>query len=125
MSWEEIESLSAEGVSFGSHLATHRAADCLSTEELLSEGASSRFALEARLDSEIRSIAFPFGIHNYRTINTLKLAGYEIGLTTHDGVASIRMNPMALPRLEVMGSDDLAAFARKIGRYDAFRGTSE
>lgn len=125
MSWDEIESLNAGGVSFGSHLATHRAADCLSTEELLSEGASSRFALEARLDSEVRSIAFPFGIHNYRVINTLKLVGYEIGLTTNDGVASIRMNPMALPRLEIMGSDDLAAFARKIGRHGAFGGTCE
>ena len=125
MSWEEIERLSAEGVSFGSHLATHRAADCLSTEELLSEGASSRFALEARLDSEIRSIAFPFGIHNYRVINTLKLVGYEIGLTTNDGVASIRMDPMALPRLEIMGSDDLAAFAWKVARHDALRGTGE
>jgi peptidoglycan/xylan/chitin deacetylase (PgdA/CDA1 family)/SAM-dependent methyltransferase len=125
MNWEEIEALNAEGVSFGSHLATHRAADCLSTEELLSEGAASRFALEARLDGEIRSIAFPFGIHNYRVINTLKLAGYEVGVTTNEGVASIRMNPMTLPRLEIMGSDDLAAFARKIGRHDAFGGTYE
>jgi peptidoglycan/xylan/chitin deacetylase (PgdA/CDA1 family) len=125
MSWNEIESLSAEGVGFGSHLASHRAADCLSTEELLCEGASSRFALEARLGAEVRSIAFPFGIHNYRIINTLKLVGYEIGVTTNDGVASIRMNPMALPRLEIMGSDDLAAFAWKIGRHDAFGRTYE
>jgi hypothetical protein len=30
------------------------------------------------------------------------------------------MDSMMLPRVEVMGSDDLAAFAWKIGRHDAF-----
>jgi peptidoglycan/xylan/chitin deacetylase (PgdA/CDA1 family)/GT2 family glycosyltransferase len=120
MAWDEIETLNAKGIAFGSHLASHRAADCLSTEELLREGAASRFELETRLRSEIRSIAFPFGIHSHRVINTLKMCGYELGVTTNDGVASIRMDSMMLPRVEVMGSDDLAAFAWKIGRHDAF-----
>jgi peptidoglycan/xylan/chitin deacetylase (PgdA/CDA1 family) len=123
MAWEEIEALRGMGVGFGSHLASHRTADGLSTEELLREGACSRFALEARLQGEIRAIALPFGNHNQRVIRTLRTCGYEIGFTTHDAVASIRMDPMILPRLEIMGTDDLAAFASKIGRHDALRGT--
>jgi peptidoglycan/xylan/chitin deacetylase (PgdA/CDA1 family) len=119
MGWDEIEALSRLGVTFGSHLATHRAADCLSTEELLNEGSSSRFELEKRLKSTIRSIAFPFGIHGSRVINTLRLCGYEIGFTTADGVSSIHMNPLTLPRLEISGSDDLEDFACKIRRYAA------
>jgi len=123
MSWDEIVALSTKGVGFGSHLATHRAACGLPTDELLREAASSRFSLEARLQTEVRSIALPFGLHNRRVIETLKICGYEIGVTIQEGVASIRMDPLMLPRLEIVGSDDLAAFARKVGRRDAFRGT--
>jgi peptidoglycan/xylan/chitin deacetylase (PgdA/CDA1 family)/SAM-dependent methyltransferase len=122
MSWKEIEALSSSGVTFGSHLATHRAADCLSTAELLNEGTSSRCELEARLHQKIRSIAFPFGINNSRIVNTLQLCGYEIGFSTTDGVASMRMDPMILPRLEIMGSDTLSDFASKIGHHASNRG---
>jgi peptidoglycan/xylan/chitin deacetylase (PgdA/CDA1 family) len=116
MTWDEIETLEAEGIVFGSHLATHRAADCLSTVELLHEGESSRLALETRLGENVRAIAFPFGIHNRRVVNTLKLCGYEIGVTTEYGIAAMWMDPMTLPRVEVEGSDDLATFAWKIER---------
>jgi glycosyltransferase involved in cell wall biosynthesis/peptidoglycan/xylan/chitin deacetylase (PgdA/CDA1 family) len=121
MGWDEIEALSRSGVAFGSHLATHHAADCLSTEELLNEGASSRYELETRLKTEVHAVAFPFGIHSPRVINTLRLCGYQIGFTTSDGISSIRMDPMVLPRLEIMGSDSLEDFACKIRRHDVVR----
>jgi peptidoglycan/xylan/chitin deacetylase (PgdA/CDA1 family) len=121
MGWGEIEALSGCGVTFGSHLATHRAADCLSTAELLNEGRSSRCVLEARLRENVRSVAFPFGICNSRIANTLRLCGYEIGFSTSHEIASIRMDPMILPRVEIMGSDTLSDFAGKIGRLASNR----
>jgi peptidoglycan/xylan/chitin deacetylase (PgdA/CDA1 family) len=114
MDWGEIADLFAKGCRFGSHLATHPAADGLPTDELIFEGASSRLSLEARLGAEIRTIAFPYGAHDDRVVHALRWCGYELGFTTADAVSTIYMDPMRLPRVEITGSDDLRSFAKRI-----------
>ncbi len=114
MDWRDIRHLQSEGVVFGSHLATHRRAPRLCLDELLEEAARSRFTLEERLECAVTSIAMPFGIYDRRLLAALEWSGYEIGYTTEDGVAAVGMNPLALPRIEVMGQDPLAKFAARL-----------
>lgn len=111
MTWEQIRILRGAGVRFGSHLARHLPATGLPDEELLREGAASRAALEARLGDEVRSVAYPFGAYDDRVAAAMRACGYRIALTCDEAIASVDMDPLALPRLEVSGRADLAAFA--------------
>jgi peptidoglycan/xylan/chitin deacetylase (PgdA/CDA1 family) len=116
LSWDDVKVLSARGVRFGSHLATHRAADGLDTEEILREGASSRASLQKHLNQEIRDVALPFGAIDNRVLGCLRICGYQVAYTTRTGVASTRGNPLELPRIEITGDDGIVEFARKLGR---------
>lgn len=115
MDWQSLYALQSKGIAFGSHLATHRAATSLGSRELLDEAARSRFALEANLDTEIRSIALPFGAHDSRTEWVLADAGYHVNYMAWGGRASIHDNPRKIPRIEAwcdIPLDDFAAALR-------------
>jgi peptidoglycan/xylan/chitin deacetylase (PgdA/CDA1 family)/GT2 family glycosyltransferase len=114
MGWREIERLHAQGVAFGSHLASHRAADGLSGDELLREAALSRGLLERRLGTPVRSVVLPYGVGSERVTRVLAACGYTVAFTTRPGMASLRDAPLTLPRIEVRGDWDLAAFARAL-----------
>ena len=116
LTWREIAELHHQGVFIGSHLATHRPASALSMDQLVEEAARSRFTLEARLQTPVRSVAMPFGDWDQRLIAALVWSGYEIGFSVEDGVASGGRPLFTLPRIEVKGGEDLSAFARKLER---------
>jgi peptidoglycan/xylan/chitin deacetylase (PgdA/CDA1 family) len=114
MGWPEIRQLQRAGVTFGSHLATHRRPSQLTMDELIEEAARSRFAIEEQTGCPARSIAMPFGIYDRRVLAALEWSGYEIGYTVEDGVAAVGMNPLALPRIEVKGNDSLESFTARL-----------
>lgn len=115
MDWPTIQALSAEGVVFGSHLATHRAVDVLSPNELLEEAYRSRRLLETKLGGEVRSLAAPFGAYDDRLPCVLRLCGYNAAFSTQDGRASMIDDPLHLPRIEVSGGMSLQRFAKMLG----------
>lgn len=115
MDWVAIRNLHSAGVRFGSHLASHRSADSLSSDELLREAARSRYTLEAGLGVEVTAVAPPFGFCDERTVRTLETCGYRAGFTTRKGIATLDESPLALPRIEVEGGWTLDCFARALG----------
>lgn len=115
MDWPTIQALHAQGCRFGSHLATHRSADLLRPDELLREAARSKATLEARLGQPIDTLAAPFGVYDDRLNYVLDLCGYKIAYTTHDLMGSLFADPMALPRVEVVGGMAIEDFAEAVG----------
>lgn len=114
MNWDSIRKLQQQGISFGSHLASHRRADQLSLEELVEESARSRFILEKQLNRQITSVAIPFGVWDKALIQILKETGYQTGFTTVEGHVEYGMNPLCLPRIEITGNESEASFAQKL-----------
>jgi peptidoglycan/xylan/chitin deacetylase (PgdA/CDA1 family) len=114
MTQEQIVAVSREGVSFGSHLATHTAADGLSSRELASELARSRAMLEVWSGRPVEALAAPFGVVDERLSRLAELCGYRIGFTTEGGVAKLGDTPLRLPRIEVPGDWRLDDFARAL-----------
>jgi peptidoglycan/xylan/chitin deacetylase (PgdA/CDA1 family)/GT2 family glycosyltransferase len=116
MNWDQIVRLSAQGVTFGSHLATHTAATHLLPEALFREAVSSRLKLEKALGSPIDTVATPFGESNGLVELILQQAGYR----QHFGndellcLAPISSNWMLIPRLFVTSDLDLKAFGQLI-----------
>jgi glycosyltransferase involved in cell wall biosynthesis/peptidoglycan/xylan/chitin deacetylase (PgdA/CDA1 family) len=115
MDWPTIERLHAEGVRFGSHLASHTPASNLSSLELLREAVQSRALLEEHLGAPVRSIAAPYGAMDQRYNQILRLAGYDVGFSCVSGIAEPQHNRHALPRLEVNGAWELSDFADALG----------
>jgi peptidoglycan/xylan/chitin deacetylase (PgdA/CDA1 family) len=115
MNWEEIGRLSAQGVAFGSHLATHRHADSLSSPDLLDEALRSRLVLEKRLGAEVCSMAAPFGGLDERAIRIFHDAGYSICYSTRWGTAALDQHSLNLPRIEIYGGMSLDDFASAVG----------
>jgi peptidoglycan/xylan/chitin deacetylase (PgdA/CDA1 family) len=111
MGWRQILSLSAAGVCFGSHMASHSHMADLSSRDIVREAARSRFALERALDLPSRSIAAPFGEGDERFVRIARRCGYEAAFTTDPGHATLGQDALRLPRIEVIGGWSLDQFA--------------
>jgi peptidoglycan/xylan/chitin deacetylase (PgdA/CDA1 family)/glycosyltransferase involved in cell wall biosynthesis/predicted TPR repeat methyltransferase len=127
MSWREIRSLAGRGVSFASHSAGHRRLTRLDATDVLREGLYSRIALERQLGQIQTAVCYPYGDHDQTVRSLMAECGYRLGFTGGDTAWSLNADPMAGPRIEIAGDDDLATFCRKIGGpldRDPFRTTS-
>ena len=116
MDAETITRLHAEGVCFGSHLATHSGATGLSTLDLIDELARSRAALSGWLGHPVQSMAAPYGLSDGRVRRLTREAGYKICFGTRDGFASLWDDLFDIPRVEVQGGWSLDEFRRALGR---------
>lgn len=65
-----------------SHTLTHPRLDLLSSAGIWLELARDKVNLEHAMDCPIKGIAYPFGVYNYETIESLKELGIIYGRTT-------------------------------------------
>jgi len=100
MTWEQLAEMRDAGVDIGGHTVTHSSLSARkgkSDEEyrewLRHELADSKKMLEQNLGIKVKTIAYPYGIHNETVREAVKEAGYEAGFTVygqhlgHDGEA--------------------------------------
>ncbi len=99
-----ITRLAAEGVSFGSHLASHRDAMGLATRELAAELTRSRAMLAHWQARPVESFAAPYGQIDERLCVLANECGFCVGFSTVQGAAALASEPLKLPRLEVRGN---------------------
>lgn len=114
MDTRTIARLAAEGVSFGSHLASHRGADGLSTRELAEELTRSRATLQQCLGYPPTSFAAPFGLTDERLRLLATECGFRTGFSTETGAANLASDPLNLPRIEVRGDWMLDEFVTRM-----------
>ncbi|WP_259728596.1 trifunctional glycosyltransferase/class I SAM-dependent methyltransferase/polysaccharide deacetylase [Synechococcus sp. CS-1327] len=109
-----ITALAAQGARFGSHLASHRGADGLSTRELAVELLRSRRCLAHWTGLQPCAVAAPFGFTDQRLERLAAECGYGIGFSTESQAVSLADDPMRLPRIEVRGDMALEEFVREL-----------
>jgi peptidoglycan/xylan/chitin deacetylase (PgdA/CDA1 family)/protein-L-isoaspartate O-methyltransferase len=117
MDADKIVTLAAEGVSFGSHLASHPRSDRLSSSELAEELLRSRIQLEQWLERPATSLAAPFGCTDQRLRILAAECGYKTVFNTVNRAARLNDDPFDLPRIEVRGDCTLEAFVRCLEQY--------
>jgi peptidoglycan/xylan/chitin deacetylase (PgdA/CDA1 family)/GT2 family glycosyltransferase/protein-L-isoaspartate O-methyltransferase len=115
MGWPQIQALAAEGVRFGSHMASHSHMLTLRSSDILREAAGSCALIERALGTSCTSIAAPFGEASDRFLRIARRCGYRLGVTTESGFAQLGSDPLRLPRLEVAGDWSLDQFADALG----------
>ncbi|WJI39067.1 trifunctional glycosyltransferase/class I SAM-dependent methyltransferase/polysaccharide deacetylase [Mesorhizobium opportunistum] len=102
--------LAAEGAFFGSHLATHRAIDGLSSSELAAELLRSRMFIERWTGRPTTAFAAPFSVTDRRLGRLAKECGYRIGFGARSGPADLDCDLIDLPRIEMRGDRSLDDF---------------
>jgi peptidoglycan/xylan/chitin deacetylase (PgdA/CDA1 family) len=116
LDWPTIRKLQEAGIEFASHTGDHRSLTTLAPGEALVRERAARRRLEAELGRPVTSIAYPSGAVDEVARQAMRAAGHRIGLETAEGYASVWDDPMAVPRIEVTNSDDVASFVAKLGR---------
>ena len=115
MDWNALRRLQSEGLEVGSHSATHPRLSSLPVADVVREAATSKTAIERELDRPVSAFAYPFGDHDAAIQHLVGACGYDQGFTCFpSGRASLNGRLLNQPRIEVFGSDDLAAFIAKL-----------
>jgi peptidoglycan/xylan/chitin deacetylase (PgdA/CDA1 family) len=125
LTWAEVRELHEEGIRFGSHTVTHPDLRCLGPEQIEYELGYSKEVIEQKLGVEVNSFAYPFAFPEENTnftrllLDELENQGFQNGVTTILGRASLRNNRFFFPRLPVNTWDDPSFFRAKLeGGYD-------
>ncbi|MDX8466837.1 trifunctional glycosyltransferase/class I SAM-dependent methyltransferase/polysaccharide deacetylase [Mesorhizobium sp. VK23B] len=105
-----VRRLAGEGAFFGSHLATHRAIDGLSSSDLAAELLRSRMFIERWTGRPTTAFAAPYSVTDRRLGRLARECGYRIGFGGRHGPADLDCDPIDLPRIEIRGDRSLDDF---------------
>lgn len=105
-----VRRLAGEGAFFGSHLATHRAIDGLSSSDLAAELLRSRMFVERWTGRTTSAFAAPYSVTDRRLGRLARECGYRIGFGGRHGPAHLDCDPIDLPRIEIRGDRSLDDF---------------
>ena len=109
-----VRRLAGEGAFFGSHMATHRAIDGLSSSDLAAELLRSRMFIERWTGRPTTAFAAPFSVTDRRLGRLAKECGYRIGFGSRHGPADLDCDPIDLPRIEICGDRSLDHFVASV-----------
>lgn len=129
LTWEEVRSLAANGISIGSHTVNHSELRLMSEAELDYELGQSKQAIEDKIGIAVTSFSYPYAFPESdrallsRLKRALILHGYQNGVSTVLGRAGVNNNRYILPRLPINTWDDMHLFEAKLdGGYDWLHG---
>jgi len=114
MSEEELRALDRAGIAIGSHTLTHPQLPGLSRPKLTREVADSRCALEQAIGRPVRHFAYPYGAYDEPAKEAVREAGYASAVTTRSGFNAPGADLLELRRIDVLGTDSLSQFRRKV-----------
>lgn len=112
--WEAARSLVAYGFDCGVHTMHHPHLANLSTAACHEELRASRLLLEDRLGRPVPHLAYPFGSYDERVRAIAAELGYHSACTVREGFSTPTDDPLALPRVPVLGEDSLRDFQRRL-----------
>ena len=101
MDWSDLKRLHHEGVEFGAHSVTHPRLTALPAAQVCAELRHARTALEDRLGTPVRTVAYPYGDVNLAVGRAAGEAGYEAGCTILRGNLHRPAARMNLKRVQV------------------------
>lgn len=98
LSWDEIRSLQAEGVSLGAHSHSHAHYVSLSAEGVTQDLAAMQSAFETELGMVPSLFAYPYGEAGLDDMDRVRAAGFVAAFGQHSGSAGSLNHLFYLPR---------------------------
>ena len=124
LSWDMARSLSASGMTIGSHSVTHRELARLSEDEQRVELSESKRRLEGELGIEIDALAYPYGwpgSYDGTTIRLARESGYRMAFSSVEGVNRPgSTDALAIRRLGVGFADPPILHRARWALHEAF-----
>lgn len=99
---DQMKEMQANGMSFQGHTVNHPDLEVSSTDDQMSELIQSKNYLDSQLNQETIAVAYPSGSYSQDTLNISEQAGYKLGLTTNNGLASLADGLLSLNRVRVL-----------------------
>jgi peptidoglycan/xylan/chitin deacetylase (PgdA/CDA1 family) len=102
LSWRQICEMSEEGIEFGSHTVSHPFLTNLTDSEMRNELLESKNTIERKLGKSVKCIAYPSGVYDQRVINSVKICGYQFGVSYENDSRRFDVNELFnMPRIHV------------------------
>ena len=101
LNWQDVQSMLAEDIHFGSHAVTHRILTRLDTTAVQEELSTSKQILEHKLGKAVRMLAYPNGDHDETTCRIAHESGYSLAFTTVPGWVQPGADPYRLKRINI------------------------
>jgi peptidoglycan/xylan/chitin deacetylase (PgdA/CDA1 family) len=101
LDWDNVKTMRADRIYFGSHTISHRILTQLDPASIAVELSESKRILEQRLNAPIRFLAYPNGNHDAATCDHTRQAGYQLAFTTVPGVVARGDDPMRIRRFNI------------------------
>jgi glycosyltransferase involved in cell wall biosynthesis/peptidoglycan/xylan/chitin deacetylase (PgdA/CDA1 family)/SAM-dependent methyltransferase len=114
MGWDALRRLQAEGAEIGSHTAAHPPLSALTPAEIAADLVRSRLRMGHELGAPPLSLAYPFGDYDDVVKRVAGAAGFTIAFTCEARVARVDDAPLAAPRIEITGRDDVRAMTARL-----------
>ena len=114
LGWREIRELQAEGVSFGSHSLTHPMLTSIPLKQVIHELTRPKDILEQGLGIPVNSFSYPHDEFNKVIQYITGICGYDFALSCEPGLCTMEDSLLALPRIEIEGSDTVETFAARL-----------
>jgi peptidoglycan/xylan/chitin deacetylase (PgdA/CDA1 family) len=100
LTWDELAEVATAGVEIGSHGLLHHPLEVLPPAQLRAEILRSRDELEQRLQTPVRSCAYPHGYHGRRVRDAVAAAGHDNATEVGRRLHRPRERRLAVPRLQ-------------------------
>lgn len=101
LGWDELKSLADEGVELGAHTRTHPDLTRIDGRRIDDEIEGSARRIQEETGRRPRSFAYPFGFHSEPSVQAARRS-YEIAVTTRLDVLRGPVDPMRVPRLDMV-----------------------
>ncbi|MDA8132805.1 MAG: polysaccharide deacetylase family protein [Elusimicrobia bacterium] len=109
---DELRRLAGAGWAVGAHSSSHTDLSKLAGEDLISETAGSKAALEAALGAKVDWFAYPYGAYSGEAKAAASRAGYALAFATEKGDGA----PFAVPRRIISGRCGLFRFFLRLAQ---------
>ena len=98
---KQMKEMMAHGMSFQSHTVNHPDLSATDKATQKVELTDSIDFLENKLNTKVNTIAYPSGRYNQTTLDLAKKT-YKLGLTTNEGLASVKDGLLSLNRVRIL-----------------------
>lgn len=117
MNWGEVKQLASNGFLIGAHTANHKVLSSLDKNEQQDEIERSLNAINQNLSIQSVHFAFPNGLYNQSTLDTLSSNKIKYAYTTISGFNQTKNNSkMRLKRIGINASDTIGVILLKLLR---------
>ena len=101
LTWEQLQEMTANGVTVESHTLNHRKLEELPDDEIRAELLNSKLILEEKLGQAVEFLAYPTGTYNLHIAGIAKDCGYKGAFTIKYGNVDLGSNLFALERVPI------------------------